>query len=100
MENGAQNLGRIFSSNCVQSVAHIQTCHKPSPTYDLIQIARFYFFSLKAMGQVKESKNGNMTFDIDTGTAPPGYLCRSQGGSQAGEFPGVSSAPEDIHWAR
>ena len=26
------------------------------------------------MGRVKESKNGNMTFDIDIATAPPGSL--------------------------
>lgn len=56
MENGEQNLGSILTSDCAQSVTHIQTCHKPSPTYSLVQIAGLYFFSLKAMGQVKEIK--------------------------------------------
>ena len=56
MENGEQNLGRILTSSCAQSVAHIQTCHKSSPTYGLVQITGLCFFSLKAMGQVKEIK--------------------------------------------
>lgn len=72
-----QNLGRIFSSNCVQSVAHIQTCHKPSPTHGLVQITESYFFSLKAMEQVKVSEYGSVTFNIDTSL--PIYLCDSQG---------------------
>lgn len=75
MENGEQNLGRIRSSNCVQSVAHIPTCHKPSLTHGLDQITESYFFYLKAMEQVKVSENGDMTFIIDT--ALPDCLCRS-----------------------
>lgn len=55
MENGEQNLGRILTPNCAQSVTHIQTCHKPSPTYGFVQIAGLYF-SLKAMEQVEEIK--------------------------------------------
>lgn len=91
MENGERNLGRIFSSNCVQSVAHIQTCHKPGPTYGLVQNARFYFFFLKAMGQLKGSENGDMTFLA---------ICAAhRGGNQAGEFPGGRSALEDVRSA-
>lgn len=73
MENGEQNLGRILSSNCVQSVAHLQNCHKPHPAFSLIQIA--VFLPSQSHGQVKESKYGGMNFSIDH--LLPGYLCSS-----------------------
>lgn len=92
-----QNLGRIFSSNCVQSVAHIQTCHKPSPTHGLVQITESYFFSLKAMEQVKVSEYGSVTFNIDTSL--PIYLCDSQGNNQVGGFLRGNSFPKDIYWS-
>lgn len=66
MKNGGQNLGRILNSYCDQSVAHIQTCHKPSPLHGLVQITESYLFSLKAMEQSKISEKGEMTFNIDT----------------------------------
>lgn len=78
MENGEQNLGRILSSNCVQSVAHIKTCHKPSPTHGLVKITESSFFSLPAMELLNGSENGDTTFGIDT--VLPCYLCSSQTG--------------------
>lgn len=83
-----QNLGRILSSNCVQSVAHIQTCHKPSPTHTLVQITESYFFSLKATEQVKVSEYGGVTFNIDT--VLPVYLCDS---TRLEDFRGAALSP-------
>lgn len=61
-----------------------RTCHKPSLTYNLVQvIAGFYFFSLEATEWVKQYGNGNVTFRPDTVL---GCFCSSEVGASLERF--------------
>lgn len=62
------------SDPTVLNLAIHKICHKPSATYVFIQTrTKFYVFSLKAREQVKEGRDRNTVFGIDS--VLPGYFC-------------------------